>query len=228
MIKQSFVFTLALALSAAACDRGGDEVAKPSPEAAAEPGKQAAAEPAKKEASSPDGSQATPPEAPVTAEPGTGATIPGWIVYESKEGRFVVELPSTPERSTVPVPTAVGNLDLESYMAQQGEDVFMVMTVDYPADIVAGADPQGMLDGARDGAVANVAGTLASEKQLTIDGHPARRLRITGRSQGIDVTLDATLCLAGNRLYQVIASSATGLDPTTLDRFMASFQPRAA
>lgn len=204
---------LALALLLPGCDRiqaliDGDTPASGSADASASEGEKKW-----------DPSSSDPPPA---AEPPHGS----WIAFESQEGRFKAQFPRSPQTETSQTPTAVGNLDMITYSAQNGEVYYAVATADYPADMVKASDPAKILDGARDGAAANVNGKLTSEKQIDVNGHKGRRINITASMQGIDLVLDAVLILVENRLFQAIV-----VHPTTqsvdadIEHFLTSFAP---
>lgn len=160
---------------------------------------------------------------PPPAEPPKG----DWLAFESDEGRYAVEFPRAPKRTSMPVPTAVGEVEAISHEVEMDDAYYAVAIIDYPADFVAEADPQQMLDGARDGAVANIGGELISERQLTLAGAPSRRLQIRATVEGHQIQLDAIHCVIGERLFQAVVTYAPGTSVDS-ERFLNSFAPRAA
>jgi len=61
---------------------------------------------------------------------------------------------------------------------------------------------EGVLDGARDGAVANTQGTLLSELIIEVEGNPGREVKIS--VDGGKATSIAKIFLVGDHLYQAI------------------------
>lgn len=145
-----------------------------------------------------------------------------WEEFSSAEGAFTVLMPGDPEAQVDTVNTAAGRLDLHSFMVEQGDRVYGVSYADYPEVAVEGSDPETMLDGARDGAVANVQGTLLSELIISLEGHPGREIKV--EVAGGEYTLQARIFLVDSRLYQILVG--TPIDDafsTDVDRFLDSF-----
>lgn len=148
-----------------------------------------------------------------------------WFQFRSDEGRFTAEFPRAPTRKTIPVPTAIGELEAISHEVEFEDAYYMVSTIDYATGLES--DPQSILDGSRDGTVANIGGELISERQLTIAGAPARRLLIRASTSGVAVNLDAVHCLVGNRLYQAVVIHKPS-NPAGVERFLSEFKPSPA
>src|SRR5882672_10519914 len=79
---------------------------------------------------------------------------------------------------------------------------FSVVVSEVPQEQVDRAGVAVILDGARDGAVANTQGKLLSEQIVEVSGHPGRELKI--EAAGGKATIRARLFLAKNRLYQAL------------------------
>jgi hypothetical protein len=224
MVRRPHVF-LALVLLVPGCDAVNDLLGKkdagtaPSsssaePAAKAEDKKDAKQEDAKWE---PGG--VTPPPA---AEPPTGS----WIAFESNEGGFKAEFPSSPRTETSQVPTAGISVDMVTYSAELNDMYFAVATTDFPDAIISAKPAAVLLDGARDGAVANIGGKLKEEKQIEVDGNAARRLVITGSTEGIELVVDSVLFIKGKRLYQGIVVRPANKDGgTDVQKFLDSLHP---
>ncbi len=124
--------------------------------------------------------------------------------FHNEEGRFTVLFPGEPERKLEQVQTPIGTLELVMYNAGSKKTGFIVGYADYPQEMIDNSSVDKMLDGARDGAVANVEGELVSEKVLDFYSNQAREIEVKVPKQG---TIKARLILIGNRLYQVMAIS---------------------
>lgn len=181
--------------------------------------------------------QPTPtPAGPAEPTP-TPDPLAGWITFTAPNGSFTVRLPKEPDVQNETVPTEAGDIDLAMYIVETSDSVVMVSYNGFPAvvaDVVAAGDPaviQSMLDSGRDGAVANVSGTLQDEKQLTVAGFPARDFTFT-----IDASVSPTgkaalgmarAILTKDGLYQLMSlAAADKADPTMVQAFFESFQLR--
>src|SRR5262245_35052076 len=106
------------------------------------------------------------------------ASAQTWLEFRPEGIGYSVEMPGQWELSSQDVPTAIGSM--KAYMAavNMPTRAYMTMYMTYPADAIRGRPIDTVLDGARDGAVANVKGKLRSEQRLTINGLPAREITI--------------------------------------------------
>lgn len=131
--------------------------------------------------------------------------------YHSDQGQFSVLFPGKPTKKLQLLRTPAGEIDLWMFSAGSKKSVFVVGYADYPQRLINNSDPTRMLDGARDGAVRNVRGSLVDETEIDFYGYPARELEIEVPQKG---TVGARLILIDNRLYQVmvVSQSARILD----------------
>jgi hypothetical protein len=124
--------------------------------------------------------------------------------FKSPDNSFTVMLPKDVKEEKQAVNTQLGPIEFVSYNAKAKHQEFSIAYSDYPDSFVTATDPQILLDGSRDGALANIQGRLLSETIIDMNGHPGRELRIEGPQKLI---LKSRLYLVGNRLYQVMAVS---------------------
>lgn len=142
--------------------------------------------------------------APAPAKP---AAIPaGWTQLTSEKGGFRAAFPSKPEEEASTQDTEAGQARTLTYSVS-GDDGFLAVSVtQFAAGTMSQTPADKVLEGARDGAIANVGGTLLSWKPATLS--PAPRQAATARDyeaktkDGLRVS--ARLVLAGDRLYQII------------------------
>ena len=168
-------------------------------------------------------------EVETATDENTSATEAGSDVFVSDEGRFSIVYPgdySAPTKQVVPVPTEIGNIDMNMYLIDGGDKAFMTAFADYPAELVEDGDPQLMLDMGRDGAIGNVNGELLREKDHEVQGHPAKEFSARGLQDGQDVFMRANIIMANERLYQVLYLGFTEdvLDSDEAAAYMASFK----
>ncbi len=102
--------------------------------------------------------------------------------------------------------TQIGQARMRMWQCETKDAFAALSTVEYPADAVAKAVPAKMLDGARDGALANINGTLEREVPILLDsGQPKKKW--PGREfAGVTpagIVYEARIYLVDNRLYQL-------------------------
>lgn len=112
---------------------------------------------------------------------------------------FSVKMPGEPKRSTEAVQTAAGAVLVTAYVTEGGQEGYSMSVARIPATV------EGDLDGAVQGAAANVNGTLKNTVRTTYQGFPARDTRITGAqdADGNEGTVFARVILAKGRLFQL-------------------------
>lgn len=132
-----------------------------------------------------------------------GKIPPGWKEIEIPAGRFRVLMPGAPKTSRQTIRTDIGNVASIRYTVTDAANVtYDVMFNDYPAAAVSRANPQKLLDGARDGLLYQTKGRMIEDRHITLTGLP-------GRDQEI-LAPDGThyrirLVWAESRLYQIMA-----------------------
>jgi hypothetical protein len=151
-----------------------------------------------------------------------GAGAQTWAEYRPPGGGFSLDMPGAWNTEVMNIDTAIGQVKGYTATVEVGGVGYMSMYIPYPPDRVRGRPVGPMLDGARNGAVANVHGQLRSEEQVTIDNHPGRQITIDAPNDMVLVqkffVLDATL-------IQAIAGGHPGVekDPNTI-RFLQSLK----
>lgn len=124
--------------------------------------------------------------------------------FKSPDNSFTIMLPKDIKEEKQTVNTQLGPIEYLSYNAKAKYQEFVVAYSDYPDSLVAVSDPKTSLDGARDGAVRNIQGTLLSETIIDMNGYPGRELRIEGPQK---IILISRIYLVEKRLYQIMAVS---------------------
>ncbi len=148
-----------------------------------------------------------------------------WSEYSSPEGEFSVLMPGTPTKQIRSVQTASGPLDAHMFLVEHGGVAYMVAFSDYPTMVIQDRPSQLILDGARDGAVANANGKLLGESMVSLNGHQGRELDI--EPMGGKVTIRARIFLVDHRLYQVMVLTPKGKDFSgDVRKFLDSFSLR--
>jgi hypothetical protein len=145
-----------------------------------------------------------------------------WEKFSSSEGAFSVLMPGTPTEQIRTAKTSSGSIDAHMFLVEHSDVAYMVAYSDYPNPIVQEITPKLILDGARDGAVANTQGKLARESIISLDGHQGRELQI--EPAGGKVTITGRIFLVDRRLYQMMVLTPQGKDLTeNVNKFLDSF-----
>jgi hypothetical protein len=140
--------------------------------------------------------------------------------FSSADGRFSILMPGAPKYESTNVDTAAGTLVMHSYMVEDAGMAYGVIYSDYP-DFMKDADPQAVLDGGRDGAVAKIKGTLISETPLTLGGYPGRDITVSAGTLGFR----SRIYLVNTRIYSVIVTGPTDkLKLPRVDEVLDSFK----
>jgi len=145
-----------------------------------------------------------------------------WKDFSSTEGGFAILMPGEPAQSTETVKTAAGDMSMHIYMLELKNSAYGVIYTDMPSmfqQMPNAADK--LLDGGRDGAVAQMKGKLVSEQAISIGRHPGRELHIDSDR----AVIVARIFLVDLRLYQVLAILPKGQSPTDdTTKFLDSFR----
>ena len=135
---------------------------------------------------------------------------------------FSVEMPGKPERRVLTAPTAAGPLPITSYLTEDGEEGFSMSVLKLPKG--ARFD----LDGAVEGAAANVKGTVEDNSKTRYQGFPARDARIANAADnnGNKGTVFARMILAKGRLFQLqfVKKGDVTSPPAAYRSFVASLK----
>lgn len=141
---------------------------------------------------------------------------------------FTARLPSGAERKDQAVDSPAGPLSIVMWQ-HEAQDGFVALTyVDYPPAVIRQALPQKVLDGGRDGAIANINGTLTRDVQVFIDSGAPRRSwpgRLIEATTPQGMTMRARIYLVDARLYQLISVFPSGkAAPAAFEALVASFK----
>ncbi|HEY3291363.1 MAG TPA: hypothetical protein VGK87_14635 [Anaerolineae bacterium] len=150
----------------------------------------------------------------------------GWTNFSSDKGQFTVRMPSEPKQSTQSVDTAAGKIDVALFTAVAGNTAYVASYSDYPEAVMAGADPLKVLEGAMNGAVTNIGGTLIDSKDVSLNDVPGKEFSANGKiaNQG-EGSMRGRLYLVKNRLYQLIVVGLKDQLPTAdVDKYLQSFK----
>jgi hypothetical protein len=156
---------------------------------------------------------------------GGTAQAQAWKNFKSASCKCSATFPGAPTEKRQKVPTEqVGDLEAVMYLLETPDKTgaYLMMYNDYPKDKTKNADPQKVLNGARDGAAAKIKGKVLSEKKITINGQPGRELEIEGGA----LKYYARIVLSNKtRLYQaIVVMQKDKAKPADVRKFLDSFK----
>jgi len=139
--------------------------------------------------------------------------------FKSPAGGFKVLMPGNPKEQTQN--TAAGQFKM--YSVEERNGAYMAGFADTPIPPnEPEAKTQIRLDGARDGAVGNIKGTLVREAKIQLSGNPGREIEANlPQNKGI---VRARFYIVGSRMYQIMVvgtKSFAGSSDAT--KFLDSF-----
>jgi hypothetical protein len=161
---------------------------------------------------------------PADTEPATtdGAATDGFV-FTAPTDDYVITFPGEPSSTPLSIPLPTGPVTAEAFIYEDaGDAAYFTSVFDYPEGSID-SDPEVVLIGARDGAVANVGGTLLDSDFVDRDGIPgvAFTFQVVDDSSSGDG--NALVFVDGQRLYQSFAlgfSGQTDQFQAFLDTFM--------
>lgn len=151
-------------------------------------------------------------------------------ILVSKPGRFSISLPDGYPKPTLEssnVASEVGRIKLSMYTSVKEEDgVCLVGYSDISSVKITPELKEEMLDGAKEGALAQLNATLETEEGVLLDGHPGRSIRFISNNDGITLRGRMDYYMVGKRLYQVgfIEIGDGVLDSESIENYFSSFK----
>jgi hypothetical protein len=147
-------------------------------------------------------------------------------------GEYTVNFPGAPKTSQREDETQIGKVVSTVAAVELEHEAFTVSVTVYPPDLVKKSVPAKMLEGARDGAVANVAGTLDKDFGVFLDSGEAKK-KWPGReftlhtTQGMAMT--SRVYLVNNKLYTLLlVRDSTVKDDSEFEKFADSLKLKVA
>ncbi|NJP04392.1 MAG: hypothetical protein HC837_01535 [Chloroflexaceae bacterium] len=133
-------------------------------------------------------------------------------------------MPGTPEESSQNVDTDAGGMGLNTYQVALSNVAYTVMYSDFPQDMIDLVDAAELLKGGQEGALGSLDGTLISEREIDLNGHPGREIVAESQIEGIDAVLKGRFYLVNNRLYQtLVIGQKDRVTDEDMNRFLDSF-----
>ncbi|MEH2359148.1 hypothetical protein [Nostoc sp.] len=169
--------------------------------------------------------QPKPPKAvvkPTVSQP----VQPKWKLFTAPDGRFTILMPGSPNRNTQYQKTYMGEINLKIFVAQPPKQqvAYVVAYNDFPYSYGQMADPQAVLNNARDMALKTTKSHLISQRNIrSSNNHPGKEIEYI--NSGGKIT-KSRMYVAEGRLYQVMAITTKKQQKTlakTITGYLNSF-----
>ena len=145
-----------------------------------------------------------------------------WAEFRPEGIGYSVEMPGEWKLTTQDVATAVGTIKVYMATVSAGSRAFMTMYSRYPDEYLRGRPVAPVLDGARDGAVANIKGKLRSEEKLLVSDLEARHI-IIDTPQGL-VVVDRFFLVQSTMVQALVAGPSNIENEADTKRFVGSLK----
>ncbi len=149
-----------------------------------------------------------------------GCYKPEWRPYTSTGGDYSVSFPAAAKEEDSTLQTAAGPTTMHQAEATLGTTAYFVASNQFAAP--SEVDAEKILDGARDGQLRKVNGTLTKEERTTLGGYPARILAAK-TPQGLYIWCKV-IWVKKQRLYQVLVVSPSESNQANAQTFIDSFR----
>jgi len=151
---------------------------------------------------------------------------PQWKLFTAPDGRFTILMPGNPNRNTQYQKTYMGKITLKIFVAQPPKQqvAYVVAYNDFPYSYGEMADPQAVLNNARDMALKTTKSHLISQGNIrSSNNHPGKEIEYI--NSGGKITR-SRMYVAEGRLYQVMAITTKKQQKTlakTITGYLNSF-----
>jgi outer membrane lipoprotein-sorting protein len=146
---------------------------------------------------------------------------PVWTEFKSEEGRFSILMPDKPQSTSSTFESPQGRFEQHLFIASHHPTlVFMVAYTDIPKQLLVDKYIDGFFDQVRDEFIKSAEGKLASDTPLTVDGHPAREVKV----HVFKGELRLRMFLVGERAYMLSVMHMEKPDEEITKKFFSSFK----
>lgn len=127
------------------------------------------------------------------------------------EDGITVEMPGKPTKQAQDVPSPAGKATGQMFTLDKGSEAYILAYHEFPESISnLNIDPKVLLKGASDGAVKNIDGKVASERDITNGSYPGKEIVGSGSKEGKDIEFTIRLYWAKTRLVQTLYLAEKG------------------
>jgi hypothetical protein len=142
-----------------------------------------------------------------------------WKTYSYPADGFSIGSPNEPQMSQQSVPTDAGTFTVHMYSVSL-ENVQLIAAMNDYGSAVNGRDPKTVVDGAMNGAVANVNGHIIQSSSITIGNNPGNSYE----AETDQAHISGRVYLVGSVLYQLMVITPRNQSYASTARFLDSFQ----
>lgn len=143
----------------------------------------------------------------------------GWAKFSPEGGNFSITMPGSPKVEVENKIGTFGPYTSNIFSETKSGTLYLIGWTDYPGNVTL--DVQGEIKATRDNFLKSVHGTLISEKEISLDGHPG--LEFTAEMDS-KLYVVSRIYIVGNRPYQILAVTRKYEDQTKANRFLWSFR----
>jgi len=143
-----------------------------------------------------------------------------WKSYSYPADGFRALFPDEPTQQKKDIATDAGNVELRAYVASVSSTTTVFIGVCDYGDKVANKTPDAVLEGAKEGAMANTKSHLLREKSIGLDGNHG----IEFECENDEMHFFARVYLVGSTLYQTLVVYPLADKYADTARFLDSFK----
>jgi hypothetical protein len=142
------------------------------------------------------------------------------------EDGITVDMPGKPTKQAQDIPSAAGKATGQMFTLDKGSEAYILAYHEFPESISkANLDPKVLLNGASDGAVKNIDGKVASERDITNGSYPGKEIVGSGSKDGKEIEFTIRLYWAKSRLVQALFLAEKGkTDQKNAAKFLDSLK----
>jgi hypothetical protein len=146
-----------------------------------------------------------------------------WQTFSAPDGSFSVAFPGKPEVNDQEVQLDAGGIAVVHVVTATPAKTTSYAFTYYEDPRFTSERVEEELNGARDGSISKVQGTISGEQHLDVDGHPARDIEARARGNSL---LNVRLIAVGRRLYMlmVVDASRQRADSKNVQKFFDSLK----
>ena len=148
-----------------------------------------------------------------------GAQTPQWKTYSYAGDGFSASFPAEPTMQKQAVPVGSNSFELRFYLAEDKSAGVMIGVCEF-GSLVAGADPDAMLQGGKTTALENTKTHLLREKSISLGANHG--LEFEAENEAFHVT--SRLYIVGTVLYEEIVAYPVKEPYAQTQQFLDSFQ----
>lgn len=145
-----------------------------------------------------------------------------WMLFSAPEHQVQARFPAAPKESDMSTPTDAGTIPGVSFMCERAGEFLALNVLTFPESMEVSLE--GGLDGARDGMINSIQGTILSEERVEMYGHPGRKIAARATDNGMQLRIEARLFWVYPRMYQLMSVAEEGSTSGMSEKFFSNFR----